>query len=116
MSWFTNLHIGGKLLTAFAALIINAISIANYSNLSSIQSAIGWTIHTYRVIQTTDAAMAAMVDQEIGLRGYLVSGDDAFFEPYRSGVQGFDRALAEVKSLTADNPRRQARSAASPTI
>ncbi|MGA1856445.1 CHASE3 domain-containing protein [Azospirillum sp. 11R-A] len=111
MSWFTDLRIGGKLLTAFAALIviIGAISIANYSTLSSIQSSIGWTIHTYRVIQTTDAAMTAMVDQETGLRGYLVSGDPAFLQPYRSGAQAFDRALAEVKSLTADNPQQQAR-------
>ncbi|WP_455176532.1 methyl-accepting chemotaxis protein [Azospirillum melinis] len=98
-------------MTAFAALIviIGAISIANYSTLSSIQSSIGWTIHTYRVIQTTDAAMTAMVDQETGLRGYLVSGDPAFLAPYRSGAQAFDRALAEVKSLTADNPQQQAR-------
>ncbi|PWC85708.1 chemotaxis protein, partial [Azospirillum sp. TSH100] len=111
MSWFTHLRIGGKLLTSFAILIviIGAISIANYSTLSSIQSSIGWTIHTYRMIQTTDAAMAAMVDQETGLRGYLVSGNDAFLEPYRSGAQAFDRALAEVKSLTADNPQQQAR-------
>ncbi|ALG72124.1 chemotaxis protein [Azospirillum thiophilum] len=111
MSWFTNLRIGGKLLTAFAALIVitGAISVGNYATLSSIQSSIGWTLHTYRVLQTTDAAMAAMIDQETGLRGYLVSGDEAFLEPYRRGGQAFDRALAEVKALTADNPQQQAR-------
>ena len=111
MSWFTNLRIGGKLLAAFAALIAitGIISIANYSTLSSIQASIGWTIHTYRVLQTTDAVLAAMIDQETGLRGYLVSGDEAFLAPYRVGGQAFDRALAEVKSLTADNPQQQAR-------
>ncbi|HYF84910.1 methyl-accepting chemotaxis protein [Azospirillum sp.] len=111
MSWFINLRIGGKLLAAFAALITitGIISIANYSTLSSIQSSIGWTIHTYRVLQTTDAVLAAMIDQETGLRGYLVSSDDAFLAPYRKGGQDFDRALAEVKSLTADNPQQQAR-------
>ena len=111
MSWFTNLRIGGKLLAAFAALIAltGIISIANYSTLSSIQASIGWTIHTYRVLQTTDAVLAAMIDQETGLRGYLVSGDEAFLAPYRMGGQAFDRALAEVKSLTADNPQQQAR-------
>ncbi|WP_042701690.1 methyl-accepting chemotaxis protein [Azospirillum sp. B506] len=111
MSWFINLRIGGKLLASFSVLIviIGAISYSNYFTLSSIQSSIGWTLHTYRVIQATDTAMAAMVDQETGLRGYLVSGDQAFLEPYRSGGQAFDRALAEVKSLTADNPQQQAR-------
>ncbi|MFP5514871.1 MAG: methyl-accepting chemotaxis protein [Alphaproteobacteria bacterium] len=111
MFWFTNLRIGGKLLAAFAALIAitGIISVANYSTLSSIQSSIGWTIHTYRVIQRTDAVLAAMIDQETGLRGYLVSGDDTFLAPFRKGGQDFDRALSEVRSMTADNPQQQAR-------
>ena len=111
MSWFTNLRIGGKLLAAFAALIAitGIISVANYATLSSIQASIGWTLHTYRVLQTTDAALMAMIDQETGLRGYLVSGDEAFLDPYRKGAQAFDRYLAEVKSMTADNPQQQAR-------
>ncbi|MBP2298033.1 methyl-accepting chemotaxis protein [Azospirillum picis] len=111
MSWFTNLRIGGKLLSAFAVLIAitGGISAANYVTLSSIQTSIDWTIHTYRVIQTADIVMAAMVDQETGLRGYLVSGDDAFLDPFRKGQQAFDSAFGDVKKLTADNPQQQAR-------
>ena len=111
MSWFTNLRIGGKLLAAFAALIAvtGIISIANHSTLSSIQFSIGWTIHTYKVLQTADAVLASMIDQETGLRGYLVSADDVFLAPYRKGAQDFESALSEVKSLTADNPQQQAR-------
>ncbi|WP_236783721.1 methyl-accepting chemotaxis protein [Azospirillum humicireducens] len=106
-----NLRIGGKIMAAFTALIAitSIISAANYSTLSSIQASIGWTIHTYRVIQNTGTVLTAMIDQETGLRGYLVSGDEAFLEPYRKGAQTFDRALAEMKSQTADNPQQQAR-------
>ncbi|PWC33069.1 CHASE3 domain-containing protein [Azospirillum sp. TSO35-2] len=111
MSWFTNLRIGGKLLAAFAALvvIIGGISFANYATLSSIQSSIGWTLHTYKVLQSAESVMAAMVDQETGLRGFLVSGDPAFLDPYRKGERAFDAAFAEVKTLTADNPQQQRR-------
>jgi methyl-accepting chemotaxis protein len=111
MSWFINLRIGGKLLAAFATLvlIIGGISLANCLTLSSIQSSIGWTLHTYKVLQTTELAMAAMVDQETGLRGFLVSGDPAFLDPYRKGERAFDAAFTEVKTLTADNPQQQRR-------
>ncbi|WP_247894287.1 methyl-accepting chemotaxis protein [Azospirillum sp. B510] len=61
------------------------------------------------MIQTTDAAMTAMIDQETGLRGYLVSGDQSFLDPFHKGRQAFDRALSEVTALTADNPQQQAR-------
>ncbi|RJF84378.1 methyl-accepting chemotaxis protein [Azospirillum cavernae] len=111
MSWFSNLQIGRKLLVSFAALIlvIGAINATTYGALSTIQTSNGRTTHTYKVIQTVNAVMAAMVDQETGVRGYLVSGDQAFLEPYRSGQRTYDETLAEVKRLTADNPQQQRR-------
>ncbi len=103
MSWFSNLQIGRKLLVSFAALIlvIGAINATTYGALSTIQTSNGWTTHTYKVIQTVNVVMAAMVDQETGVRGYLVSGDQAFLEPYRSGQRTYDETLAEVRAPRA---------------
>lgn len=53
--------------------------------------------------------MAAMVDQETGVRGYLVSGDEKFLEPSHKGGEAFTAAFAEVKRLTSDNPAQQTR-------
>jgi methyl-accepting chemotaxis protein len=111
MSTFTNFTIARKLVVAFSAVIavMIATSFMVYQKLSFIQTSAGWTTHTYLVLETLDATMAAMVDQETGLRGYLVSGDDHFLDPYRKGGEAYAAAFLKVKELTSDNPTQQAR-------
>jgi methyl-accepting chemotaxis protein len=111
MSFFANLTISRKLIVAFSAVIaILAVSSSIvYQKLAFIQQSTGWTTHTYLVLETLDAAIAAMVDQETGLRGYLVSGDETFLEPYRKGGDTYAIAIRKVKELTSDNPVQQAR-------
>ena len=46
----------------------------------------------------------AMLDQETGVRGYVLSGDQAFLEPYENGGQTGDAALAELDRLLAGSP------------
>jgi methyl-accepting chemotaxis protein len=111
VSFFANLPIARKLLIAFGAVILamTATSSIVYQKLRFIEQSAGWTEHTYIVLETLDAAMAAMVDQETGLRGYLVSGENTFLGPYRSGVQSYSTALQKVRDLTSDNPAQQTR-------
>ncbi|WP_205650325.1 sensor histidine kinase [Actinoplanes solisilvae] len=47
---------------------------------------------------------AAVVDQETGVRGYLLSGDDQFLEPYASGVATEEQLVAEIRRLLLDEP------------
>ncbi|GAB3830311.1 sensor histidine kinase [Dactylosporangium cerinum] len=44
---------------------------------------------------------AALVDQETGVRGYLLSGDERFLEPYARGVAGERTLLARIRQLLA---------------
>ena len=53
--------------------------------------------------------MASMVDQETGVRGHLLSGEDKFLDPYRAGGKNFADAFRKVKELTSDNPAQQTR-------
>ena len=111
MNWFTNLSLSRKLLVAFGAIIVvgAGVSVGSLNTLRFIQTSNGWTIHTHKVLEDASQLSAAMVDQETGLRGYLLSGDESFLDPYRKGVAAFDRAFAEIKRLTADNPVQQRR-------
>ncbi|TWB40524.1 methyl-accepting chemotaxis protein [Nitrospirillum pindoramense] len=111
MSFLSSMKVGRKLAAAFA-LIVAVTLIAsgiNYRALSTIQDTTRWTDHTYKVLERLNNVMAAMVDGETGLRGYLVGTDPKFLEPYHKGKTAFDAAFAEVKSLTADNAAQQAR-------
>jgi methyl-accepting chemotaxis protein len=53
-----------------------------------------------------------MVDQETGLRGYLLSGNEDFLAPYHDGEKRYESAVEELQTLTADNSEQQARIAA----
>ena len=111
MKFFDNLKIAQKLALAFLLLVVVsvAVSAVTWRNMSVLERTTAWTIHTYKVIGVSQDILAGMVNQETGLRGYLVAGDDKFLQPYREGHRQFSESLAEAKKLTADNPTQQRR-------
>jgi methyl-accepting chemotaxis protein len=48
--------------------------------------------------------LAAAVDMETGMRGYLLAGQEQFLDPYNSGSATFFAKAAELKSTVSDNP------------
>ncbi|KQQ45025.1 chemotaxis protein [Methylobacterium sp. Leaf125] len=111
MPILSNVNITTKLAVAFVSLSAVTIgaSLLGYTRLASIESNIGRTEHTYQVLQALDGITSAMVNQETGIRGYLVSGDPQFLAPYKAGQVGFTENFARVKDLTSDNPAQQSR-------
>ncbi|ASG20434.1 methyl-accepting chemotaxis protein [Nitrospirillum viridazoti] len=111
MNFLSSMKVGRKLAAAFTIIVAITLiaSGINYRALSTIRDTTQWTDHTYKVLERLGHAMAAMVDRESGLRGYLIGADAKFLEPYQKGQVAFEAAFAEVKSLTADNPVQQAR-------
>lgn len=111
MTLFNNLKILVKMVMGFALIIaisfvVNALS---WSALSQLQKANGWTVHTYEVLAEVDNVVAAMVDRETGIRGFLLAGDETFLEPYNAGSANYQKAFDRVRSLTSDNQVQQAR-------
>jgi methyl-accepting chemotaxis protein len=90
-------------------LISAATTFLNYRNLSVIRDTETWTSHTYVVLEKLNGVTAAMVDQETGIRGYLVSADPKFLDPYKSGIESYGRAFNEIRTLTSDNAQQQTR-------
>lgn len=44
----------------------------------------------------------AMVDQETGQRGFLITGNDEFLEPYRQGQKDLKDSITALRTLIAD--------------
>src|ERR1700712_1254892 len=111
MSLLSNLPIARKLSIAFIVLAAMMCSVngINYEKLAFIRKSSGWTIHTYKVLQNVQLLKDSMVDQETGVRGYLISGNRGFLGPCVSGQSDFNAAFDEARRLTADNPAQQAR-------
>lgn len=101
-----NLSLTQKLIIGFAIPIIGLV-IVSYSTFSStrgMQTANGWVNHTHKVIGEANLIMAAMVDMETGMRGFLVTGVDVFLEPYIGGGNTFEEKITALKQTVSDNP------------
>lgn len=111
MSAFSDLPISHKLMAAFAAVVavIFVSGAIIYDRLRVTEDAKNWRVHTTDVLDTLEMAVAAMLDQETSLRGYLISGDEIFLEPYRRGGDNFSAAIRKLRAQTSDNPVQQDR-------
>src|SRR6185436_4240646 len=59
--------------------------------------------HTYEVKSALDTVLSSATDAETGQRGFLITGDPAYLEPYRRGTASIQDALAHIATLTADD-------------
>ena len=111
MSWINNLRISIKVSAVFVAicLVVAGSTGAIYNSLSVMSSTARMTVHTYEVLEQLSGLVNAMVNQETGVRGYLVSGDTGFLAPYEAGQKQFQAAATKVGSLTSDNATQQKR-------
>ena len=109
-----DLPVSRKLISAFAILVTISIVSSGFSILKmrQVADATRWNTHTHEVLSAADAVGAAMVDQETGVRGFLIAGDTRFLQPYKAGEQAYAKAYEKLKSLTSDNAEQQARIAA----
>ncbi|QRF54024.1 HAMP domain-containing protein [Rhizobium rosettiformans] len=99
------------MIAAFGLVIAISVivNIMSWSSLAYQQTSNGWTVHTYEVLDRVDAIVAAMVDRETGVRGYLLSGDEGFLEPYKAGSKNYQEAFDKAVQLTSDNATQQKR-------
>ncbi|VVQ29927.1 Sensor histidine kinase RcsC [Pseudomonas fluorescens] len=67
-------------------------------------SVIQWVEHTDRVISNANESIKLTVDLETGMRGFLLTGDEHFLEPYETAKPRIAVALKTLLELTADNP------------
>ena len=63
--------------------------------------------HTNEVLIESENIISAMKDGETGQRGYLVTGDPVFLEPYNGSKAQAILSWQRVKELTSDSPVQQ---------
>ncbi|GJE15515.1 methyl-accepting chemotaxis protein [Methylobacterium marchantiae] len=106
-----NLKITTKIGTILSLIVLVAIAstVLSLRSLGVVQETSSWTAHTHDVLDATNRMTSGMVDQETGMRGFLISGQDSFLDPYIAGRKVFETALASARTLTSDNPVQQKR-------
>ena len=66
-----------------------------------------WVAHTYNVTGELELTLRNLNDVETGARGFALTGQDWFLEPYRSGSYATRLDLEKLRTLISDNPSQQ---------
>ncbi len=64
-------------------------------------------IHTHQVIVAVDELFSAAQDAETGQRGYLLTGNVSYLQPYEAATRDLNRRMGDIAELTRDNPVQQ---------
>src|SRR5262245_40965759 len=105
MKWSVGTKIGAGYCVALAALLI--IGVVSYEATNSLIAAAEWRSHTYQVQRNLDQLFSLLKDTETGQRGYIITRDEAYLEPYRMALGQIDRQSKELRSLLVDNAQQQ---------
>src|SRR5437667_2755132 len=101
----------GKRITlgfALSFVLLVAVGSAAYRSIGTLARTSALVNHTHTVVEHLAALLSVLKDAETGQRGYVITGDDPFLEPYRASTAALPGMLKELRRLTADNPRHQA--------
>ncbi len=104
MKWTVGAKIGSGF--GMALLILVGIGAVSYRSTNKLTETANWVTHTHRVLEGLNGILQSIVDAETGQRGFIITSEEQYLEPYRSGVARVMDHVREVKSLTRDNPRQ----------
>lgn len=89
-----------------ASIIMTVISAGiTYRNTIEKRQATRAVIHTYKTIQSSTQLMLLLKDAETSERGYIITGDSTFLEPYREAEADLEAEIDSLSRLIRDEPR-----------
>jgi len=97
------------ILLLLAAVIIGLNTWLALSAVDSLVQSEYWVDHTWQCINQVERIISSTKDAETGNRGYLLTGDTSYLEPYLNATRDLPAELNRFGELTADNPAQLAR-------
>ena len=107
MTW----SIGKKIGVGFglALTVIVLIGVVAYRSTNKYIETSSWVTHSHQVLERLDTLFSLMKDAQRGERGYIITGQDNFLEPYNTAINKIYETAKDIRKLTADNPNQQRR-------
>ena len=91
------------------AIVVLVIGLITYFGVVDARDASAWVEHTHRTIDRTRATLSDLKDAETGQRGFILTGDDTYLEPYTTALATLAADTSALRLLTADNALEQRR-------
>ncbi|MGH7558026.1 MAG: sigma 54-interacting transcriptional regulator [Gemmatimonadota bacterium] len=95
---------------AFGLLLL--IDVLSYRSISELRTAMELEVQTHRVLDELDDLLIALNDAETGQRGYLLTGEERYLEPYDRSRRRIHDDLCQLRRHLNRTPRQEERLAA----
>jgi signal transduction histidine kinase/CheY-like chemotaxis protein/CHASE3 domain sensor protein len=99
----SNLRLG----LGLSLIILFISSLASYVSISNLIKSTELVKHSDEVILTTEGVISTLKDAETGQRGYLLTGNKIFLQPYYGSTDTAMSALNRIEVQTKDNAIQQ---------
>lgn len=105
------LTIGTKIYMGYflAIVILVIIGLASFMNTRELLTDSKWVTHSNEVRNEISHVLSAMQDVETGQRGFIITGDERYLEPYFLGRDSVNIRLKDLQSLIIDNKNQSRR-------
>lgn len=92
-----------------ALALMALIAVVSYQTTTGFVERARSVDHTHEVLLTIKEVVSQLKDAETGERGFVLTGETRYLEPYDSALKVLDRDLQTLARLTADDPAQQTR-------
>ena len=102
---------GKKIAVGFALsfVLMAMIGILAFRSINTLSNTSQVVAHTHLVLERLADVLNVLQDAEIGGRGYIITGDDSFLQPYQNAETKILTVVKDLRVLIADNPAQQKR-------
>lgn len=93
----------------FALILVVLVATAALSYLSASRFAENGAsvAHTYEVLATTRETLSSLQDAETGQRGYIITGDESYLQPYQTSLSHIGGTIDHLRDLAVNDPERE---------
>ena len=93
---------------AMVTILMIAIAVLNRHNTLLLHENAQQVDEAHKIIDLTTGVLLGLVDTETGERGYLLTGNEDFLQPYVAAVPRIAARLAELQRLDGENHQQRA--------
>ena len=92
-----------------AIIFFLATGVVAYLNFQTLKADSALVVHSGDTLTALEDVLSTVKDAETGQRGYLLTGNESYLQPYSAAAQDVGARLDAIQRLTLDNPAQQDR-------
>ncbi len=89
---------------ALIAILAGLTAYMAFNHVTALRDSRYWERHTFEVLDSVRDVFSLAQDAENGQRGYLLTGDETYLEPYLRAVERLPTEARQLRGLVANNP------------